>query len=140
MTCYRNNTCQLDLLIVYSLVSGESCQGAIVQNGTNQTIVDANNATWTIGNDTIIYKDGQKAGYSGNVILLVYWNGIVYQEANSGGWWKWINNNWADANDSQLIFSVTSPSGCTPIILSGNLGILFHFLFYEIEFRYLFFF
>lgn len=37
------------------------------------------------------------------------------------GWWKWINNGWADVNDTQLILNLTSATGRSYAIISGNL-------------------
>ncbi len=115
-----------DLLIIYSLVNGESCTGAIVQNGTNETIVDANNATWTITSNNTIDKNGQPAGYSADVVILVYWDGIVYQSNQQGGWWGWISNGWVTVTNSQLKLNLTSASGCLHVILSGSRDILFN--------------
>ncbi|CAF1385606.1 unnamed protein product [Adineta steineri] len=99
-------------------INGESCNGAVVENGTNQTIIDANNATWIITNDSTIFKDGQKAGNNGYVILLVYWNETVYQENINFHWWKWINDTWIPENNSEILSYLTSSSGCTPTTLS----------------------
>ncbi len=62
----------IELVLYKSLVNGDSCQDAIVEFGTNDTIVDTNNETWTIHSDGKIYKNGQLAGFSASVIELVY--------------------------------------------------------------------
>ncbi|CAF1335854.1 unnamed protein product, partial [Adineta steineri] len=101
-------------------LNGESCNGAIVENGTNETIIDANNAVWTIFSNSTVFKDGLTAGPTGNVILLVYWNGIVYHENKNLDWWQWINDNnsWISEYDTQVLSYLTSSSGCTPTTVS----------------------
>jgi len=106
------------------LVNAESCNGATVSNGTNQTIVDANNGTWIITAGNIIYKNGQPAGYSQAVMMLVYWNRTVYQENCNKDWWNWINNGWVAVTNPQLISQLTSASGCSSSTVSGSFAIL----------------
>ncbi|CAF1385552.1 unnamed protein product, partial [Adineta steineri] len=98
--------------------NGESCSGAIVKSGTNQTIIDTNNAVWTIFSNSTVFKDGLTAGPTANVILLVYWNGIVYHENEYLNWWQWINDTWISESDTQVLSYLNSSSGCTPTTVS----------------------
>jgi hypothetical protein len=110
------------LLIIYSTANGESCNGATVVNGTHQTIVDANNDTWKIISNNTIYVNGQPAGYSAAVVKLVYWNGTVYQENDSGGWWGWISNGWVGVSDPRLLSDLISAPGCTSSYSTSSPG------------------
>jgi polysaccharide biosynthesis protein PslG len=58
--------------------------GALFDNGGN---------TWTLSGG-VVYENGQKAGYSANVIELAYVNGLIYQENSAGGWWNWNGGGW----------------------------------------------
>jgi hypothetical protein len=110
------------LLFIYSLANAESCQGAIVQNGTNQTIVDANNDTWTIKSDDKIYVHEEPAGSSSEVTLLVYWNQVIYQQNRYGDWWRWVNNThpWESASDPRPSSHSYTVSGCTLDLHPGS--------------------
>ncbi len=90
----------------------ESCHGAIVRNGTNQTIVDSIGEIWTIESDDKIYKNKTLSENTDRVVLLVYWNSVVYQQNCNGGWWEWINNNWVEISDTQLKSTLGASLGC----------------------------
>ena len=81
----------------------ESPSGSTL-NSTSGTITDANNNVWTLANGTglEVMMNGAAAGYSANVTLLLYWKHVVYQMNNSGGWWSWTNNAWANASDPRV--------------------------------------
>ena len=100
-------------------MNGESCDGSIVRNKTNQTIVDANNETWTLSFNNTVFKSGNPAGYSEAVIKLVYWNRTIYQENNNNLWWGWINGGWIATTDYQLLQNLVSASGCMLSTLAG---------------------
>jgi hypothetical protein len=53
---------------------------------------------------------------SGAVVLLLYFNGVVYQENSANNWWSWVNGAWtAVAGDPR----VASSSG-VPAYLNAN--------------------
>lgn len=100
---------------------GESCDGSTIRNGTNESLIDMNNDRWTILSNDTIDINGQLAGYSANVVLLVYLNKTIYQSNNNGGWWGWINSNWILINDPILISQLISANGCIYTTSSCNL-------------------
>ena len=55
--------------------------------------MDSSGNVWTISGG-VVYENGQKAGYSAQVIKLVYKNKIIYQGTSFGGWWAWIGGTW----------------------------------------------
>ncbi len=93
-----------------------------MHNGTNETIIDANNDTWTIISNNTIDKNMSPAGYSSDVVLLLYWNRTIYQIDNSGHWYQWIGGTspWAPTNDPRSSPNSTTTPGCT---LAPNIGI-----------------
>ncbi len=70
-------------------------------------IVDAENNAWTVASG-VVYENGKTAGYSANVILLLYYNGLLYHENSSYNWWSW-NGTWVSSNDPRTV----SASGTT---------------------------
>lgn len=70
-----------------------TAQGAVSASGTTvppaSQIVDNQNNTWGLSSSGTVLENGRSAGYSSNVTLLLYYNGIIYQENSSGGWWSW---------------------------------------------------
>ena len=94
------------------VVTTESCHGAIVRNRTNQTIVDANNETWTIDNRQKITKSGVDAAYTDSVMQLVYWDKVIYQENYENKWWKWINSDWTEEKQENLTSKLALALGC----------------------------
>ncbi len=110
------------------VVTTESCNGGIVKNGTNQTIVDSNNETWIIDYDDKIYKNRKAAGDSSEVVLLVYWNQVIYQENRYGGWWKWVKDSppWEKTSDPRPSSHSYTESGCPLGPLPGSCTRLFN--------------
>jgi hypothetical protein len=57
-------------------------------------ITDSGGNMWTVTGG-VVYENGKTAGFSESVVLLIYYNNVIYQENVSGGWWEWINGNWS---------------------------------------------
>jgi hypothetical protein len=77
-----------------------SLNGTTIPSATQ--ITDAQLNVWTVASG-VIYENGGLAGYSANVVLLLYYNGVVYQENSADGWWSWVNSNWSGvAGDPRL--------------------------------------
>jgi hypothetical protein len=77
-----------------------SLNGTTIPSATQ--ITDAQLNVWTVAS-VVIYENGGLAGYSTNVVLLLYYNGVIYQENSAGGWWSWVNSNWSGvAGDPRL--------------------------------------
>jgi len=68
-------------------------------------IVDTSLNVWTLKSG-IVYKNGSTAGYTANVILLLFANGIIYQENSSDLWWSWNGSTWIATNNP------TAPAAC----------------------------
>lgn len=72
-------------------------------------IIDNSKNIWTVS-DGVIFKNGQAAGYSANVIELYYGNDTVYQKNNELRWWSWGGLTWVNADD---------PTGNTTVATGG---------------------
>ncbi len=110
-------------MLSYSSVNAESSNGATVHNGTNETIIDANNNTWTITSNNTINENTSPAEYSAYVVLLLYWNRTIYQTNKDGGWWKWVDSggsySWVDTSDPRPSSSSTVTPGQTLVPNTG---------------------
>lgn len=82
-------------------------------NGSTTPLIDSNGDQWTLVAGQVL-KNGSPAGYSANVTLLLYWNHIIYQQNNAGGWWNWVNNTWNPTSD---------PRGAPPINTNANVTV-----------------
>ena len=61
-------------------------------------IIDDSKNVWTVTSG-VIYKNGKTAGYSADVIVLLYQNGVIYQENSSKLWWSWNGTTWVSTID-----------------------------------------
>ena len=68
-----------------------SASGTMIPAATQ--IADSTLNVWTV-TDGVISKSGSDAGYSANVVLLLYRDGTIYQENKSCLWWSWTGNTW----------------------------------------------
>ncbi len=57
--------------------------------GTRDALVDSEGNIWRINKRGIVFKNGRKAGYSANVILLVWSENTIWQQNADLLWWKW---------------------------------------------------
>ncbi len=71
-------------------------------------IVDSGHNIWTVAGG-VIYENGKAAGYSANVVLLLFSSGTVYQENKSCRWWAWNGSTWVATNNP----SPTTMSACS---------------------------
>lgn len=110
----------------------ESAQGATLTSTTG-ALYDANLAKWTLvqsaSSGLQIAVNGNPDTRTGNVVLLLYWNHIIYQQNSAGGWWNWVNNAWNPTSDPRLTSNVnvsvnlSTPTGKTvPNTLFGFCG------------------
>jgi hypothetical protein len=66
-------------------------------------IVDAALNVWTVSGG-VVSQNGAHAGYSGNVALLLYFNGTIYQQNKSCLWWSWNGATWvSSANPAAVL-------------------------------------
>jgi hypothetical protein len=106
--------------VVKAAIQGTaSLSGTAIPSATQ--IIDGSGNTWTVAAG-VIYIDGGRAGYSNAVTLLLYDNGIIYQENAAGGWWSWNGNTWAASSDPRKVASSngTTIPGATQITDAGG--------------------
>jgi cellulase (glycosyl hydrolase family 5) len=88
------------LMFLGLLTDAAPVQAAASANGATITgagaLYDYGGNTWTLSRG-VVYENGQKAGYSANVVELAFVNGRIYQENSAGGWWDWVNHTWVAA-------------------------------------------
>ncbi len=84
-----------------STSSGNNATASIASaNGTMipsaSRIVDSAQHVWSV-NSGVVIQDAANAGYSSNVILLLYFNGTIYQESKACLWWSWNGSTWVSS-------------------------------------------
>jgi len=98
-----------------------SATGATIPAATQ--ITDGSGNVWAVSGG-VIYENGALAGYSTNVTLLLYDNGVIYQEDSAGGWWLWKGGTWVAGSDPRIVSSsatgTTIPSATQITDSSGN--------------------
>lgn len=71
---------------------GNSMNGSYIGVGSPLTeLVDDQGMKWEII-DGIVKVNGENAGFTQNVVLLLWWDGKIYQSNQAGGWWRWDGN------------------------------------------------
>jgi cellulase (glycosyl hydrolase family 5) len=78
----------------WTAISGDprvSPSGTTIPPGSQ--ITDSAGNVWTVSGG-VVYENGSTAGYSASVSQLLYYNGVIYQENSSGGWWSWNGSTW----------------------------------------------
>lgn len=88
----------------------ESPNGTTIPSATS--VIDAAGATWTVVSG-VVKKNGANAGFTTQVVLLLYYNHIVYQQNQPGNWWNWVNNAWVATTDPRApagTLTVTQPT------------------------------
>jgi hypothetical protein len=73
-----------------------SANGTTIPSATQ--IIDSSGSVWTLAGG-VVAENGAAAGYSANVTLLLYENGVIYQQNSAGGWWSWNGSAWASSSD-----------------------------------------
>ncbi len=84
-----------------------SANGTVV--GAGGQIVDSALHRWTLSNGVVL-ENAAQAGYSANVIALVYFDGTVYQENSTCQWWSWNGTAWVSAANPDPTAATTCPS------------------------------
>jgi Glycosyl hydrolase family 71 len=62
----------------------------------------------------VVYENGKTAGFSGNVIELLFLKGVIYQENSSKGWWSWNGTAWVTSSNP-VSTSIADP--CLPFTM-----------------------
>ncbi len=81
-----------------------SVSGTVIPPATS--ISDSSGAVWTVKSG-VVYRANQKAGFSQDVIALLWYAGKIYQQNVNKLWWVWQNNTWAVSADPR-------PAASTP--------------------------
>jgi hypothetical protein len=88
----------------------------IPKDGTE--IVDKSQTVWTVKSG-VVYEQpagaatSAAAGYSANVVLLYYSNGVVYQENNDCQWWSWSGSAWVTSSNPAPSATPACPASTT---------------------------
>ncbi|WP_250533973.1 hypothetical protein [Caballeronia sp. AZ10_KS36] len=64
----------------------------------NKRIVDASGNAWSLSADRRVMVNGAAAGYSSQVVILLYYNGTIYQSNAAGNWWSWSGSTWVSVS------------------------------------------
>lgn len=73
---------------------------------------DSEGAVWTVSGG-VIYRDGTLGGFSANVVLLLYYNSVIYQQNQAGDWWSWTGGaggTWLATSDPRTGSAPAVPS------------------------------
>jgi hypothetical protein len=68
-----------------------SANGSLIP--TVNKLIDSLGNVWTVSNG-VISINGQVQTITQQVIVLLYFNGVIFQENSHCMWWKWINGAW----------------------------------------------
>src|SRR5580693_5483090 len=77
---------------------------AVSPSGSTIPITDSAGASWSVVGG-VVQRNGANFGYSANVTLLEYCNGVIYQQNKAGGWWS--------ASGTATWTATTAPTNCT---------------------------
>ena len=73
-----------------------SASGTTIPSATE--ILDSELNVWTVTSG-VVYENGTTVGFSDGVILLLYYNGLFYQENVHSDWWVWSGTTWVSSSD-----------------------------------------
>jgi hypothetical protein len=85
------------------------------------SINDSSGAVWTVKGG-VVYRAYQKAAFTQDVTLLLWYAGKMYQQNVNKQWWVWQNNAWVASHDPRPALSGasgTATSG-TPATSPGS--------------------
>lgn len=83
------------------------------------SITDSTLATWAVQGG-VIFRNGVQT-ISSSVTLLLYYNGIIYQQNSFLAWWFWnnINSAWVATSDPRVSAPAPSPSPVPVPVISN---------------------
>jgi len=100
----------------------QSINGSSIPPSTK--LVDSGLTTWTVVGGVVYEQllgspNAVPAGFTANVILLLYFNGVIYQENSSFNWFSWSGSAWVATTDPRLVTGlVAAPVSSSQINLS----------------------
>lgn len=100
----------------------ESPNGATITATTDPAIIDASLKSWTLvpsnNGGLQVNVNGAAAGYSANVVLLLYYVHVIYQSNSDGGWWYW-NGDWVATTDPRQTIPTPPPTEQVQTYVTG---------------------
>lgn len=107
----------------YSVAVSATTQNVLISaSGTTiapaTQIVDASLNVWTVAGGQI-YLNGVVQAITNNVILLLYYGGVIYQENSSDNWYIWSGTAWSASGGDPRV-AQPPPIGNFGIAVSGN--------------------
>jgi hypothetical protein len=118
-----------------------SPNGATIVPPSSATITDGSGNVWSVAGGQI-YEDGILSPVTENVVLLFYWNGLIYQQTSACGVWYASGSNWDQTVFPQGysapssvtyscpglggVWTATPSDGMTALMLSSGVGQFFY--------------
>jgi hypothetical protein len=72
-------------------------------------LVDASGNVWTVSGG-VISLNGEAQTITEKVLVLLYYQGVIYQQNNACMWWSWTNDAWVTASQP----AISGIPGCSP--------------------------
>lgn len=92
-----------------------SPSGATATPGVG-TLVDSSLNSWTVSPAGVVMKNGVAAGFTTQVVLMLWYNNAIYQKNAPGGWWMWLGSTWSAQLPGDPRTTVTPPSPPPPVV------------------------
>jgi len=107
-----------------SSAATQSASGTMVPANAKQ-ITDSAWSVWTLSGGVVYQQastasSASPAGFSANVTLLLYYNGVVFQQNNECSWWSWSGSAWVSTSNPAP--AITPACGGTSTVQSVGSG------------------
>src|SRR5580692_6958349 len=107
-----------------------SASGSTLTGPTSTlSLTDSAGNAWTLTGG-VVYENGKAAGYTASVVLVLYYNSVIYQEwktSTGGGWYGWVNGAWVlEAQDPRTVPTPT-PAPTQTVTLAAGQSVLVNF-------------
>jgi hypothetical protein len=96
--------------------SNASANGAMLPPGTQ--LVDSAGNQWTVAGG-VIALNGKAQSVTQQVILLLYYNGVIYQENSNCNWWSWSSGAWV-ATEQPAAGGIPACRASPTAVVSGS--------------------
>jgi hypothetical protein len=96
-----------------------SANGASIGVGAS-SLVDSGGNVWTLQTNEYAYRNGVRAAANYNAILLLYYNGVIYCENTTGGWYSWNGSNWTRVSGDPRGPNLVQYVGYTSAVCPAN--------------------
>lgn len=116
VTAHDNNVHESTFSSTVTTLAGGAASPRCTTIPSATQIVDSNSSIWTVAGGAI-YEDEQACAATANVILLLYCNGLIYQENSSHLWWFWNGASWVGAGaDPRPTIAPAVPTNLVAIV------------------------